>query len=145
MWNADLIRPSCFPLCEHAWLSAKQAQRCYVLGLLQVLQSTNCVETDWTFVWNWHVGPSASCQVAFRDEEGKELLSKPVSSQHPPAQPRFPAGAFNCVSRWSGSGPAVGSWHLCVMWIGPHTAITCVQTHTHIHTNTNMYAVQSQL
>lgn len=56
LWNAGLKGLPVSLQCACAWLSAKQAERCYVLGLLQVTQSANCVETDCTFARPWHLG-----------------------------------------------------------------------------------------
>lgn len=123
-WSGLPIFPSVCPGMAQCKASREMLR---VEGLLQVLHSANCDETDCTFAWPWHLRPPASCQRAFRDEEGKELHTVSLSrlSVHP-LRPAFRPGLLIVSLGEVVVAPAVGkveSGRMCVMWIRPHTQL----------------------
>lgn len=130
LWNAALIRPSCFQLCEPARLNAKQAGRCYVLRFLQVPRQPTVLrqigfllQADILGCLRLAKGPGE-----MRQERTARWVC--LISASTPLQPSFPAAAPNCVSRWSCSGPLGGRGHIYLMWIRPHTTSKFILSHT---------------
>lgn len=124
--------PSCFPPVCVCMAQCKASREMLRVGIASGHTVSQLCWDRLHFCSALTSRPSASCQGAFRDEEGKELLRElfriPASTG-----PAFRAALFNCVSGWSGSGTAAGKGHVGVMWIRPHTQEYAF-THMYIHT-----------